>query len=63
VDIQSDGVPGRRGHLLQKQLFDAGLHLKTTGDCAILSPQFIFEREHIDKTVEIVRSTLASFEA
>lgn len=35
VDIQSDGVPGHRGYVLQKRLFDAGLHIKTTGDCAI----------------------------
>jgi beta-alanine--pyruvate transaminase len=61
VDIRADGVPGRRGHLLQKQLFDAGLHLKTTGDCAILAPQFIFEREQIDETIAILRDTLAAF--
>lgn len=61
VDIRGDGVPGRRGHLLQKELFDAGLHLKTTGDCAILAPQFIFERAQIDRTIEILRNTLIAF--
>jgi beta-alanine--pyruvate transaminase len=60
VDLKSDGKPGRRGHLLQKMLFDAGVHLKTTGDCAILSPQFIFEREHIDHTTKVLRSALES---
>lgn len=63
MDIRSDGVPGRRGHVLQKKLFDAGLHLKTTGDCAIFAPQFIFEREHIDRTVEILRTALAAIDA
>ena len=29
----ADGAPGKRGHVLQKKLFDNGLHLKTTGDC------------------------------
>lgn len=62
VDIRSDGQPGRRGHLLQKMLFDAGVHLKTTGDCAILSPQFIFEREHIDRCIEVLRSMLVSLD-
>ena len=34
-------MPGRRGHVLQKKLFDNGLNLKTTGDSAIvvLSPE------------------------
>ncbi|MHB1669822.1 omega-aminotransferase AptA [Thiomonas sp.] len=63
IDVKSDGAPGRRGHLWQKMLFDAGVHLKTTGDCAIVAPQFVFEREHIDQTVNILRSTLASFDA
>src|SRR6185437_10979116 len=29
-DVESDGVPGRRGNLLQKKLFDNGLNLKNT---------------------------------
>jgi beta-alanine--pyruvate transaminase len=60
IDVQSDGAPGRRGHVLQKMLFDRGLHLKTTGDCAILAPQFVFTREHIDTMVRILRETIAS---
>ena len=62
VDIQSDGVPGRRGYVLQKRLFDAGLHIKTTGDCAILSPQFIFDEGHIDEMMTILRATLAQLD-
>ncbi|MDE1144058.1 MAG: aminotransferase class III-fold pyridoxal phosphate-dependent enzyme [Paraburkholderia tropica] len=63
IDVQSDGKPGRRGHLLQRKLYDAGLHLKTTGDCAIVAPQFVFDREHIDQTVDVLRNTLLSFGA
>src|SRR5512142_1444118 len=37
VDLASDGVPGRRGNVFQKKLFDNGLHLKTTGDSAIIA--------------------------
>jgi len=37
-DITPGPVPGARGHELQKKLFDAGLHIKTTGDAAILAP-------------------------
>jgi len=61
VDVKSDGVPGRRGYALQKRLFDAGLHIKTTGDCAILSPQFIFDKAQIDEMITILRTSLAEF--
>lgn len=63
VDVASDGKPGRRGQLLQRRLFEAGLHLKTTGDCAIVAPQFVFTREHIDETVALLRTTIASLDA
>lgn len=60
IDLASDGKPGRRGQLLQKKLYDNGLHLKTTGDCAILAPQFIFTEAHIARMTDILRSTIAS---
>jgi beta-alanine--pyruvate transaminase len=63
IDLASDGVPGRRGHILQKRLFDAGVHLKTTGDCAIVSPQLIFEKAHIDETFRVLRSAILSLDA
>ena len=59
-DVASDGVPGHRGHVLQKKLFDNGLNLKTTGDCALLAPPLIAEREHVDVIVDILRKTLSS---
>ncbi|HEV2220757.1 MAG TPA: aspartate aminotransferase family protein [Casimicrobiaceae bacterium] len=59
-DVTSDGVPGHRGHVLQKKLFDNGLNLKTTGDCALLAPPLISEREHIDTMVDILRKTVSS---
>ncbi len=61
IELQSDGVPGRRGHVFQKKLFDNGLNLKTTGDSAIVAPPLIAERAHVDTIVEILRSTLAQF--
>src|SRR6478736_6056163 len=44
-DIESDGAPGRRGNVLQKKLFDNGLNLKNTGDCALVAPPLISERQ------------------
>ena len=60
IDVQADGAPGKRGHLLQKKLFDNGLHLKATGDAAIVAPPLIAERAHIDSIIEILRRTLKS---
>jgi len=60
IDLAADGVPGRRGHLFQKTLFDNGLHLKTTGDSAIVAPPLVAEKSHIDMIVDILRRTLAT---
>jgi len=60
VDVQTEGAPGRRGHVLQKKLFDNGLHLKATGDSAIVAPPLIAERAHVDEIVDILRRTLKS---
>ena len=59
-DIESDGVPGHRGHVLQKKLFDNGLNLKTTGHCALVAPPLIAGKEHVDVIVDILRKTVAS---
>jgi len=60
-DIAPGPVPGARGHELQKKLFDAGLHIKTTGDSAILAPALIAEKVHIDEMCSILRKTLAQY--
>lgn len=58
VDVESDGQPGHRGLQVQKALFHGGLHIKSTGDCLILAPQFVAEKEHIDQMIDILRNTL-----
>ncbi|HVE51596.1 MAG TPA: aminotransferase class III-fold pyridoxal phosphate-dependent enzyme [Casimicrobiaceae bacterium] len=58
IDLQGDGTPGRRGHAYQKKLFDDGLHLKATGDTAIVAPPLIAERAHVDEIVDTLRRTL-----
>lgn len=62
VEVRSDGKPGRRGHLLQKRLFEEGLHLKTTGDTAILAPPMIFTHEDVDRMVALLRSVLGTLD-
>ena len=59
-DVQMDGAPGKRGHALQKRLFDNGLHLKSTGDTAIVAPPLIAQRAHVDEIVGLLRKALQS---
>jgi len=59
-DVESDGVPGRRGNLLQKKLFDNGLNLKNTGDCALVAPPLIAEKHHVDRITDILRKTVST---
>jgi len=59
IEVESDGVAGHRGHLYQKQLFENGLHLKTTGDSAIVAPPLIATRQHIDEIRDKLERTLA----
>lgn len=59
IDLAPAGSPGARGYRLQKTLFDAGLHVKTTGDAIIIAPALIAERQHIDEIVSILRRALA----
>ncbi len=58
IDVEPDGAPGLRGLRLQRRLFDAGLHIKTTGDAAIVAPPLVAEEEHIDAMREILHDTL-----
>ena len=58
-EVASDGVAGRRGHAYQKKLFDNGLHLKSTGDSAIVAPPLIAEKRHIDEIHDKLKKTLA----
>ena len=52
------GTPGKAGHVLQKKLYDNGLHVKTTGDSAVIAPPFVMETAHIDRMVDILDRTL-----
>jgi beta-alanine--pyruvate transaminase len=60
VDVALDGTPGARGHEAQKRLYDAGLHLKSTGDALIIAPPMICEDSHLDEIVSKLRAVLQS---
>ncbi len=58
VEVHPRDVPGALGGKMQKDMFWNGLHVKWTGDNAILAPAFIAERHHIDEIIEKFRKTL-----
>ena len=60
-DLLVGEKPGRRGHDFQGRLFDAGVHIKTTGDAALIAPPFIIERSEIDDMCGIIREVLDSY--
>lgn len=58
IELHPDGPPGARGYRWQRDLFDAGVHVKTTGDAAIIAPPLVAAREHIDRLADVLRQTL-----
>jgi beta-alanine--pyruvate transaminase len=61
VEVKPGKAPGLRGADLQAKLFDRGLHVKTTGDVAIVAPAFIASRAEIDLMSAILRDALAEY--
>jgi beta-alanine--pyruvate transaminase len=61
VEIKPGKAPGVRGSELQAKLFDRGLHVKTTGDVAIMAPAFIASRADIDLMASILRDAIGEY--
>jgi beta-alanine--pyruvate transaminase len=59
IEVKPDKAPGVRGAELQAKLFDRGLHVKTTGDVAIMAPAFIATQPDIDQMAAILRDAIA----
>lgn len=57
-DVAPSAIVGGRGIDLQKKLYNAGVHIKFTGDSAILAPPFIATEQDIEEICDIVRSVL-----
>jgi beta-alanine--pyruvate transaminase len=61
IDVAPADRPGVRGHEVQKRLFDAGLHVKCTGDAAIIAPALIAEKAQIDEMCDLLRRVLKDY--
>ena len=60
VDLGIDDTPGISGTKALKALFTAGLHIKFTGDTALIAPPLIATRSDIDNIVNILREVLTN---
>ncbi|ROS01696.1 beta-alanine--pyruvate transaminase [Sinobacterium caligoides] len=60
-DLAPCEQPGRRGAQLQLDLFNAGLHLKTTGDAGIIAPAFVTTPQQIEQMFEILTKVLKRY--
>ena len=61
IDIKMDERVGKAGYACFKKLFAAGLSLKATGDCLIVAPPFISEKNHIDEIIEKLRTGIKNY--
>ena len=61
VEVRPGKAPGVRGGELQARLFDRGLHVKTTGDVAIVAPAFIASRADVDQITASLRDALGEY--
>jgi beta-alanine--pyruvate transaminase len=60
IEVKPGKAPGVRGSELQAKLFDRGLHVKTTGDVAIVAPAFVASRADIDLMAAILRDAISA---
>lgn len=58
-DLEPEEKPGARGYRALKQLFDAGLLIKWTGDTGIVAPPLIAEPNQITEMGDILRRVLS----
>jgi beta-alanine--pyruvate transaminase len=61
VEVKPGKAPGIRGQELQARLYDRGLHVKTTGDVAIMAPALIARRADIDAMADMLREAIAGY--
>lgn len=61
LDLAPRGAPGQLGPKVTQDTFEAGLMLKMTGDCALVSPPLICEESHIDELFTKLRAVLTRY--
>lgn len=57
-DVKPSTIAGGRGIDVQKKLYNAGVHIKFTGDSGIIAPPFIATEKDVEEICGIVRDVL-----
>ncbi len=58
IQLLPGEAPGAKGSLVQRQLFDEGLHVKATGDALIFAPALVTSESDLGAMVEILQRVL-----
>jgi len=58
IQLTPGAAPGAKGNAVQRALFDAGLHVKTTGDAIIFAPALVAGPADVDAMIEVLRAVL-----
>jgi beta-alanine--pyruvate transaminase len=61
IDLAPDGPAGHRGLEATKRFWEAGLHVKFTGDTGIIAPPLVCERAHVDEIFDKAERVLRTF--
>ena len=56
-----DGVPGARGAGAVKDLYNAGVFTKVTGDSVLISPPFVSEEKDIERMIGTIRNVVSAY--
>ncbi|MBO0902545.1 aminotransferase class III-fold pyridoxal phosphate-dependent enzyme [Jiella sonneratiae] len=62
IQLAPADKPGLKGSLVQRALFDAGLHVKATGDALIVAPAFVATDGELEQMTDILRRVLGRAE-
>lgn len=60
IQLKPGAAPGLKGSVAQRRLFDAGLHVKATGDALIFAPALVATEDDITRMTEVLQQVLGN---
>ena len=54
-------MPGARGAGAVKDLYNAGVFTKVTGDSVLISPPFVSEEKDIERMIGTIRNVVSAY--
>lgn len=58
IQLKPTETPGEKGSIVQRLLFDEGLHVKATGDALIFAPALVTTEDDLSAMVDVLRRVL-----